>query len=180
MHITVDLAWTFFKMGLFTFGGGYAMLPLLQREVVENKGWATEEQLLDYYAIGQSTPGIIAVNTASFVGYFQAGIIGAIAATLGLIAPSIVIILAVASILGRYMDLALLQHAFAGIRVAVSALVCVSVYRLGKVGIVDKITLAWTCLTFIAIAFLNVSPLWLVLGSFIGGNLLGLVRKSSV
>lgn len=179
MPITLDLAWTFFKMGLFTFGGGYAMLPLLQREVVENKGWATEEQLLDYYAIGQSTPGIIAVNTASFIGYFQAGIIGAITATLGLILPSMIIILLVASILQQYMGMTAVQHAFVGIRVAVSALVCVSVYRLGKVGIVDTLTLVWTFLTFIAIAFLNVSPLWIVVGSFILGNLIELVRKTT-
>lgn len=164
-------------MGLFTFGGGYAMLPLLQREVVDKKGWATEEQLLDYYAIGQSTPGIIAVNTASFVGYFQAGIVGAITATLGLVLPSIIIILLVASILRQYMDLAILQHAFAGIRVAVSALVSTSVYRLGKAGIVDAFTLIWTVLTFVGIAFFNISPLWIVLGSFALGNLIHLVRE---
>lgn len=175
----LDLAWTFFKMGLFTFGGGYAMLPLLQREVVEKKGWATEEQLLDYYAIGQSTPGIIAVNTASFVGYFEAGVVGAISATLGLILPSILIILLVASILQQYMVLAVLQHAFAGIRVAVSALVCVSVYRLGKVGIIDAFTTIWTVITFVSIAFLNISPLWIVVGSFALGNLIGLMRDSA-
>lgn len=152
------------------------MLPLLQREVVDKKGWATEEQLLDYYAIGQSTPGIIAVNTASFVGYFQAGIVGSISATLGLVLPSIIIILSIASILGQYMDLAVLQHAFAGIRVAVSALVSISVYRLGKVGIVDTFTLVWTILTFVAIAFLNISPLWIVLASFVVGNLIYRVR----
>src|SRR5699024_658544 len=109
----------------------------------------------------------------------QAGIVGAITATLGLILPSMLIILLVASILQQYMDLALLQHAFAGIRVAVSALVCVSVYRLGKVGIVDPLTLVWTILTFVSIAFLNISPLWVVVGSFIIGNLIGLVRKSA-
>lgn len=166
-------------MGLFTFGGGYAMLPLLQREVVDNKGWATEEQLLDYYAIGQSTPGIIAVNTASFVGYFQAGIIGAIAATLGLVLPSIIIILLVASILRQYMDLAVLQHAFAGVRVAVSALVIASVYRLGKAGIVDSFSLVWTIITFVCIAFLNISPLWIVLASFVLGNIIQSVRTKA-
>lgn len=179
MPITLDLAWTFFKMGLFTFGGGYAMLPLLQREVVDNKGWATEEQLLDYYAIGQSTPGIIAVNTASFVGYFQAGIIGAITATLGLVLPSIIIILLVASILRQYMDLAVLQHAFAGVRVAVSALVTASVYRLGKAGIVDSFSLVWTIITFVCIAFLNISPLWIVLASFVLGNIIQSVRTKA-
>lgn len=162
--------YTFFKMGLFTFGGGYAMLPLLQREIVDNKRWASEEQLLDYYAIGQSTPGIIAVNTASFVGYFQAGIPGAILATIGLVLPSIIIILLVAAVLRQFTDAVLLRHAFGGIRIAVSALVTFSIYRLGKAGIVDAFALVWTMLTFAAIAFFNVSPLWIVLASFAVGN----------
>lgn len=171
LQITIDLMYTFFKLGLFTFGGGYAMLPLLQREIVDNKGWASEEQLLDYYAIGQSTPGIIAVNTASFVGYFQAGIAGAILATIGLVLPSVIIILLVATILRQFTDAAVLQHAFGGIRIAVSALVSFSIYRLGKAGIVDKLALAWTILSFAAIAFFNVSPLWIVILSFALGNL---------
>ncbi|NLJ79474.1 MAG: chromate transporter [Firmicutes bacterium] len=162
---------TFFKLGLFTFGGGYAMLPLLEREVVQKKGWATEEQLLDYYAIGQSTPGIIAVNTATFVGYFQAGLPGAVSATLGLVLPSISIILLVASILKQYMELAVLEHAFAGIRVAVCALVSFSIYRLAKAGAVDTFSLIWMIVSFAAIAFLNLSPLWIVLASLIAGNL---------
>lgn len=153
------------------------MLPLLQREVVDKKGWATEEQLLDYYAIGQSTPGIIAVNTATFVGYFQAGIVGAITATLGLVLPSIIIIMVIATVLNQYMGLAALQHAFAGIRVAVSALVSHSVYRLAKTGIVDKITLVWTLVTFIGIAFLNISPLWIVMASFVLGNLVTVLKE---
>lgn len=171
MRIMLELVITFFKLGLFTFGGGYAMLPLLQREVVDEKGWATEEQLLDYYAIGQSTPGIIAVNTATFIGYFQGGVIGAFMAVLGVVLPSLIIILLVASILNQYMELDLLQHAFGGIRVAVSALVSFSIFRLAKVGIVDTFTLIWTVITFIAIAFFNISPLWVVLISFVLGNL---------
>ncbi|HHY10712.1 MAG TPA: chromate transporter [Firmicutes bacterium] len=171
MRILLELVITFFKLGLFTFGGGYAMLPLLQREVVDQKGWATEEELLDYYAIGQSTPGIIAVNTATFIGFFQAGIPGAFLATFGLVLPSLIIILLVATILNQYMELALLQHAFGGIRVAVVALVSFSISRLAKVGVVDAFTLIWTLLTFLAIAFLNISPLLVVLVSFILGNI---------
>ena len=119
------------------------------------------------------------MNTASFVGYFQAGIIGAIAATLGLVLPSIIIILLVASILRQYMDLAVLQHAFAGVRVAVSALVTASVYRLGKAGIVDSFSLVWTIITFVCIAFLNISPLWIVLASFVLGNIIQSVRTKA-
>lgn len=172
MTIYWDLLSTFFKMSLFTFGGGYAMLPLLQREVVEKKKWATEAELMDYYAIGQSTPGIIAVNTASFVGYFQGGLLGAIAATIGLVLPSIMIILVVASVLHQLTDFAWLDHAFAGIRVAVSALVSFSVYKLGKAGIADTFGLVWALLTFAAIAFLKLSPIWIVAVSFVLGNVL--------
>lgn len=172
MTIYWDLLFTFFKMGMFTFGGGYAMLPLLQREVVDKKKWATEADLMDYYAIGQSTPGIIAVNTASFVGYFQGGLLGAIVATIGLVLPSIMIIILVASVLHQLTDLAMLNHAFAGIRVAVSALVSFSVYKLGKAGIVDALGLVWALLTFVAIAFLNISPIWIVVVSFVLGNVL--------
>lgn len=178
MLINWELMYTFFKLGLFTFGGGYAMLPLLQREVVENKGWATEDELLDYYAIGQSTPGIIAVNTASFVGYFQAGVFGAIMATIGLVLPSIIIVLLIASALNKYTDLEVLQHALAGIRVAVSALVSFSVYRLAKTGIVDAFGFIWATLTFVAIAFLKISPLWIVIVSLILGNIVLKIKEA--
>ena len=117
-----DLFWTFCKIGALTFGGGYAMLPLIQREIVENKKWSTEKEILDYYAVGQCTPGVIAVNTATFIGYKLRGIIGGIVATLGVIFPSIVIILIIATFLQNFADLAIVQSAFAGIRVAVVAL----------------------------------------------------------
>ena len=106
-----ELFYSFAKIGAFTFGGGYAMLPLIQREVVEKKHWATEEEIMDYYAVGQCTPGIIAVNTATFIGYYKKGIIGGIFATLGVIFPSIVIILLIASLLQNFSDLAIVQHA---------------------------------------------------------------------
>lgn len=177
MALYLDLVATFFRIGLFTFGGGYAMLPLLEREVVQKKGWATTEDLMDYYAIGQSTPGIIAVNTATFVGYYQAGLLGGIFATIGLVLPSLIIILIIASILDSVTSLTLLEHAFAGIRVAVSALVTFSVYRLGKKGIVDYFGLIWALMTFVAIAFLNISPLWIVVSSLVLGNIVQKVRE---
>ena len=102
-----DLFWTFCKIGALTFGGGYAMLPLIQREIVENKKWSTEKEILDYYAVGQCTPGVIAVNTATFIGYKLKGIIGGIVATLGVIFPSIVIILIIATFLQNFADLAI-------------------------------------------------------------------------
>jgi chromate transporter len=133
----VELFLTFAKVGVCTFGGGYAMLPILQREIVENKGWATQEDLADYYAVGQCTPGVIAVNTATFVGSAQAGIPGGIVATLGLVFPSIVIILVIAAFLQNFMHLAWVAHAFNGVRAGVVALILSSVVKLYKTSIVD-------------------------------------------
>ena len=121
-----DLAKLFFifaKIGLFTLGGGYAMLPILKSELVEKQRWISEEELLNYYSIGQCTPGIIAVNAASFIGYKKHGLSGLIAATLGVISPSIIIILLVAALLQQYMDNQYLQWAFGGVRVSVIALI---------------------------------------------------------
>ena len=117
-----ELFYTFAKVGVMTFGGGYAMLPILQREVVENKGWATEEELADWFAIGQCTPGIIAVNTATFVGQGLAGSIGGIVATLGVVFPSLIIITVIAAFIQNFAHLAIVQNAFAGIRVCVCVL----------------------------------------------------------
>ena len=127
----------FCRIGGLTFGGGYAMLPILQREIVENKSWATEEDLADYYAIGQCTPGIIAINTATFVGTKQKGIIGGIVASLGMVFPSLVIITAIAALLSNFADIPLVQHAFSGIRVAVVVLIFNSVLKLSKGAVKD-------------------------------------------
>ena len=137
MNIFLDLFLTFARVGVMTFGGGYAMLPILQREVADNKGWATEDQLADYYAVGQCTPGVIAVNTATFVGSSQAGIAGGVAATLGLVFPSIVIILVIAAFLNNFMDNPWVVHAFNGVRVGVVALILSSVIKLVKGAVID-------------------------------------------
>ncbi len=132
MNIYLDLFLTFAKVGVCTFGGGYAMLPILQREVVEKKGWATDEELTDYFAVGQCTPGIIAVNTATFIGYKYRGIPGGVLATLGVVFPSLVIITAIAAFLSNFADIPVVQHALAGINAAVVALIASSVVKLGK------------------------------------------------
>lgn len=128
---------TFAKVGVMTFGGGYAMLPILQREVVENKGWATDEELTDYFAIGQCTPGVIAVNTATFIGQKRRGILGGIMATLGVVFPSLVIIAALAGVITTFSHLAWVQHAFAGIRVCVCVLIFNAVVKLLKGSVKD-------------------------------------------
>lgn len=140
MNKYLDLFLTFAKVGVCTFGGGYAMLPILQREVAEKKRWATEDELADYYAVGQCTPGIIAVNTATFVGSAQAGISGGVVATLGLVFPSVVIILIIAAFLQNFMDIAWVQHAFNGIRAGVVALILSSVVKLFRGAVKDAAT----------------------------------------
>ena len=132
MNIYLDLFSTFAKIGVCTFGGGYAMLPILQREVVEKKSWATEEELTDYFAIGQCTPGVIAVNTATFIGQKYAGNLGGTIATLGVVFPSLVIIILIAAFLTNFAEIPVIQHALAGINAAVVALIAVSVIKLGK------------------------------------------------
>ena len=141
MNICFDLFWTFAKIGVCTFGGGYAMLPALQREVVEKRAWATEEELTDYFAIGQCTPGIIAVNTATFVGQKQKGTAGGVIATLGLVFPSIVIIMVIAAFLQNFAHLPAVVHAFNGVRACVCALILSSVLKLRRTTIVDRATL---------------------------------------
>ena len=132
MNFYVDLFLTFAKVGVCTFGGGYAMLPILQREVVEKKHWVTDEAITDYYAIGQCTPGIIAVNTSVFIGHQLRKVPGGIVAALGVVFPSFVVITIIAAFLANFADLPVVQHALAGINVVVVALIASSVIKLGK------------------------------------------------
>ena len=137
MNQYLDLFVTFAKIGVCTFGGGYAMLPILQRELVEKRGWATEGELTDYFAIGQCTPGIIAVNTATFVGHKLKGAAGGVTATLGLVFPCLVIIMLIAAFLQNFAHLAVVTHAFNGVRACVCALILSSVLKLRKSSVVD-------------------------------------------
>ena len=137
MNLYLDLFLTFAKVGVCTFGGGYAMLPILQREVVEKKGWATEEELTDYFAIGQCTPGVIAVNTGTFIGQKLKGIPGGILATLGVVFPSLIIIMILAAFIQNFAHLPAVIHAFAGVRACICALILSSVIKLGKSALKD-------------------------------------------
>ena len=155
---------TFAKVGVMTFGGGYAMLPILQREVVENKGWATDEELTDYFAIGQCTPGVIAVNTATFIGQKRA--------TLGVVFPSLLIIVALAGVITSFSHLTWVQHAFAGIRVCVCVLIFNAVLKLWKSAVKD----VWGLLIFLAVLaaslLTSLSPVWYVLAAGVAGVLI--------
>lgn len=141
MNLYWKLFWIFAKVGVCTFGGGYAMLPILQRELVEKRGWVREEKLTDYFAIGQCTPGVIAVNTATFVGHKLKGPAGGVVATLGVVFPSIVIIMVIAAFLQNFAELPVVVHAFNGVRACVCALILSSVLKLRKSTMVDVPTM---------------------------------------
>ncbi|MBQ2977809.1 MAG: chromate transporter [Clostridia bacterium] len=174
MQLLWELYRTFFVIGALTFGGGYAMLPMLEREIVNKHKWGTQEELLNYFAIGQCTPGVIAVNTATFVGYKKKGILGGIAATLGVITPSLIIITVIAMVLENFMDIVWVQHAFAGIRVAVCALIASSVIKLIKSNIKQWWHIALAVAGFVVVALFSLSPVYVVIAcavlSFIFGK----------
>ena len=164
-----DLFIAFAKVGVLTFGGGYAMLPILQREVVEKNNWATDEEIMDYYAIGQCTPGVIAVNTATFIGQKNKGIKGGIIATLGLVTPSLIIITVIAAFISNFSDLAIVKNAFAGVRVCVCVLIFNAVLKLWKSSVVDKATLVIFAGVFLGSVFTELSPILFVIITAIAG-----------
>ena len=163
MKLLLEMFLAFAKVGIMTFGGGYAMLPILQREIVENKHWATEEELMDYFAIGQCTPGVIAVNTATFIGHKYKGVLGGVFATLGVVFPSIVIITLLAGVIDAFSHVVWVQHAFGGIRVCVCVLILNAIVKLLQKAVVDLPTF----LIFLAVTagalFLNISSVIFVL-----------------
>jgi chromate transporter len=164
-----NLFFVFARIGGFTFGGGYAMLPMIQKEIVENKKWASEEEIMNYYAVGQCTPGVIAVNTATFIGQKYNGTLGAIFATLGVVFPSLVIISLLAGVIEAFSHLVWVQNAFGGIRVCVCVLITNAVVKLFKKAVVDVPTMV----IFLAVAlfsvFLNLSPVIYVILAAIAG-----------
>lgn len=164
-----ELFISFARIGVMTFGGGMSMLPMLERECVNNRKWATDEQMLDYYAIGQCTPGIIAINTATIIGYRQRGILGAIVSTIGMFFPSVVIITVLASIIIKYKDNQYIQKAFAGIRIAVCALILKSVIGLAKKADKNMLYLLVTLGSFAALFFYGLSPILAVLFTIVIG-----------
>ena len=162
----------FAKVGVLTFGGGYAMIPILEREIVEKQNWASSEELMDYYAVGQCTPGVIAVKTATFIGRKIAGKLGGIAATAGMVFPSLVIICVIAGILSHFADIPAVQSAFAGIRVCVCVLIFNAVVKLWKAAVPDKGALCLALLVFLLSVFFKPSPVYLVVFCAAAGILL--------
>ena len=172
-----ELFLVFAKIGGFTFGGGYAMLPIMQRESVERKGWATEDELTDYYAISQCTPGAIAVNTATFVGCKRKGIIGGIVATLGCVFPSVVLITIIAAFLNNFTDLIWVQNILAGIRVCVCVLIFRAVLRLGKKSLDSGFAWGLFAVILLCTLTLDISNVLLVLAAGLAGIIAGTLRE---
>ncbi len=141
MNQLLELYWTFVKIGCVTFGGGYAMLPILERELVDKRQWTTMDELRDYFSIGQCTPGVIAMNVSTFIGEKRAGVKGAAAASGGFLTGPLLIILIIAMFLTNFAELPVVQHAFAGIRVCVCVLILQAVLRLWKKSVVDPFTM---------------------------------------
>ncbi len=169
MNIYLDLFVTFAKIGALTFGGGIAMLPMLEKELVKKKQWVTQEEILDYFAIGQCTPGIIAVNTATFVGEKKRGVVGGIVATLGLIFPSIVVIDIIAALLFNFADIPVVKNAFAGIRVAVCVLVLNAFVKLVKRSVVDVLTAIILLAVMLFSILTDISPaIFVLIAALIG------------
>jgi len=173
----VQLFTAFFKIGLFTFGGGMSMLPMLQRELVESKKWLTEEEILNYFAIGQCTPGIIAVNVATFCGYKRAGLSGAIMSTIGIVCPSWIVITLIAGSISRFSDIIWIQRAMKGVYVAVAALLARAVFTFGKKIITDFVTAGIAVGAFLAMSVWNVSGILIVLVAGIIGFCAQIIRN---
>ncbi len=171
------LFFTFAKVGVMMFGGGLAMLPILRRCVVEERGWITDQEMTDCYAIGQCTPGIIAVNTATFVGFKQRGVIGGILATLGIVFPSLVIITVIAAFLRNFAELPLVQNAFAGIRACVCVLIINTIIKLWKSTIVSPVAAVIFGAVFVLSTFTSVSAVILVLAAGAVGLAVTFIRK---
>ena len=179
--ILLELFFAFFRTGIFTFGGGLAMMPMLQKELIEKKHWLSEEDLIDYYAIGQSTPGIIAVNVATFVGYRQAGVFGAIIATLGIISPSIIIITILAGTINSISEYPRVQAALKGINVAVAALLTTVIIKFAKKTIKNVWNVLYMLLAFVCIFWFKVPSFIIIVAAILLGclNVVRLKKKEA-
>ena len=171
-----DLFSIFFKIGLCTFGGGIAMLPILERELADKRNWTTSDELLVYFAIGQSTPGIIAVNVATFIGYKRAGLIGGCVATFGMVFPSIIIITLIAKFISNFSEIEWVQKALKGINVAVAAILTSAVYKFSKKSVKNLFGFLLLVIAFLLIFVFNVGTAYVIFGSAILGVILASCR----
>lgn len=175
-----NLYFSFAKIGTFTIGGGLAMMPMMQSELIEKRKWITDEELIDYYAVGQSTPGIVAVNVATFVGYKQMGIIGGIFATLGMITPSLVIIMILASLINSINDFPIIQKALKGINVAVAALLTSTIINFMKKTIKKFTNAIFMMISFLLVFVFKLPSFWIILFALLIGVVLTYKEKKKV
>ena len=169
LKTVLTLFGVFFKIGAFTFGGGYAMIPIIEKEVSEKRAWISEEDILDIFAISESTPGPIAINTATFIGYKIGGVLGSAFATLGVVLPSFIIISIISLILTEFSHLKPVQYAFNGIRAGVLALLIkalVSMYKKNKKSLFAYIIMAGA---FVLAAFTNINVIFILIGCGVAG-----------
>ena len=175
-----NLYFSFAKIGTFTIGGGLAMMPMMQAELIEKRKWITDEELIDYYAVGQSTPGIVAVNVATFVGYKQMGIIGGIFATLGMVSPSLVIIMILASLINSINDFPIIQKALKGINVAVAALLTSTIINFMKKTIKKFTNAIFMMISFLLVFVFKLPSFWIILFALLIGVVLTYKEKKKV
>ncbi len=168
---------TFLRIGAFTFGGGYAMIPLIQREIVEKNKWLTDEDILDIIAIAESTPGPIAINSATFVGYKVAGFFGAFFSTLGVVLPSFIIILVISFVLEQFEALTAVQYAFNGIRAGVMALIVKALINMYKKCPKGWVTYVVIGASFAVVTFFNVNVLYVIIGCAVFGLITALIAE---
>ena len=178
MKKLLSIYWIFFKLGAVNFGGGYALLPLLQKEIVEKRGWATDEEMTDYYAIGQCTPGAIAINVSTFIGYKIKGVLGGIASTLGIISPAVFVIFIIATVLNNFADLEVVKSAFAAIRVCVFVLILSAIIKLSKKSVVDKITFGIALVVLLLAIFTDIPLFIYVILAGVTGLVVNLVKQN--
>ena len=171
----LEIYTVFFRMGAVCFGGGYAMLPLIERELVIKRGWTTKENIIDYYALGQCTPGVIAVNTSTFVGNEVAGVWGGIIGTLGFITPSVAVITLIAALLSNFAHIEMVQRAFSGIRICVCVLIIDATLKLWKNAVKDRLGLVIFILTIVTACYVKISPVFYILFAGIVGFAAGKV-----
>jgi chromate transporter len=158
-----ELFFTFMKMGVITFGGGYAMMPVIERELINKRQWVTNEEVLDYYTIAQITPGIIAVNVSTFVGYKKGGIVGGVLATVGFISIPMCLVIIIGLLIQNFVTLPVVAHAFAGVKIAVAALILGTVIKMARQAIKDIFSIAICVIAFIMIVIFGASPVVLII-----------------
>ncbi|MCL2593516.1 MAG: chromate transporter [Defluviitaleaceae bacterium] len=180
MKILLDLYITFAKVGGLTFGGGYAMLPIMQKEVSEKKGWATEVEVADYFALAQSIPGLFSVNSAIFIGYKQKGVLGSVVSALGIVSPSIFIVTILAIFMNRFLYNPIVYHAFAGIRVAVCVLIFGAIINLWKKNMKGIVAYTLFAIAFCVSLFTSISVVFIVIAAIFTGIILMQIKKRGV